>query len=238
MLPALRSGCSHLKDEQPSLVSTYRPGFFCYQAARMSRSLHTQKLELRAARRLARPDARRREAGLLLAGRVTAGPARERRLRIVAARPLPGLIHPLHAAQLRELLTPEQRYGLRLVRLRRDTGFSAAGLVFAEYVLPGEIHLYPVPAPPWRLAFLPADADRAAFLRHGATVTGDGLHVTVAWTAEALSAFYAGEVLAHELGHHRLQHGRAKRYFACCRRADHERRAALHARRLEPVAAE
>ncbi len=107
------------------------------------------------------------------------------------------------------------------------------GLVFAEYVVPDEIHLYSVPTPPWRLSFLLSDHDIAAFVRHGARTAVDARlrKTTVEWPGNSLRDFYLIEVLSHELGHHLLQHNAGKRTAQVRRRRDHERFADLHSRR-------
>ncbi|HLK55076.1 MAG TPA: hypothetical protein VKU00_00840, partial [Chthonomonadaceae bacterium] len=72
----------------------------------MSRSLHTQKLEQRAERRLARPHSRRRDEAALLAGRngqEAEAPMLERRLPIRVQKPLPGTLHPLTSRDIRGL---------------------------------------------------------------------------------------------------------------------------------------
>jgi hypothetical protein len=207
----------------------------------MSRSLHTQKLSLRAARRQARPYSTRRAEAAYLTGRTddeVASDGSSKRLRIQAQKPLPGTLHPLRVRDIRELLTtlgPAASYGLRSMRLRQECVFLDGNLVFAEYVVPGDIVLYAVPKSPWRLPCIPSPEDRAAFARHGACVRVDTSRrqTTVEWTFSGLRAFYLAEVLAHELGHHRLQYHKGKRAALICRRRDHEQRAILHSRRIQ-----
>ncbi len=90
-----------------------------------------------------------------------------------------------------------------------------------------------MPASPWRLPFLLADSDLAAFARHGAHCSVDtGLHRTIVeWLDDSLRDFCLVEVLAHELGHHLLQYNAGKRAAPIRRRFDHERFADLHGRR-------
>lgn len=205
----------------------------------MSRSLHTQKLELRAARRLARPYAKRREEAASLRGRSgvgTADHASTKRLPIRAHKPLSGTRHPLSPQDIREFLAhlgPTAIYGLKAIRLRAECAFTEDGILFAEYLLSGEIHLYAVPPSPWRLPFVPAAEECAAFARHDAWLTIDAQRrqTMVEWTQAGLKAFLLYEVLAHELGHHRLQRRKGQRRIVACRRSDHERYATLHSRR-------
>jgi hypothetical protein len=210
----------------------------------MSRSLHTQKLELRAQRRIHAPYAARREDGARLSGRASTarfaaaqpvGSARP--VAIYVQRPAPGCLHPLRPAEVRDWLEQAgfaPRYGLRLIRMRHECGLQRAGMVFGEYVAPGEIHLYPVPAPPWRLPFLLSSHDLAAFVRHGAEVTADAVlrRTHVAWPGSSLRDYALLEILAHELGHHLLQHNAGKRTAQVRRREDHERFADMVSRRM------
>jgi hypothetical protein len=211
----------------------------------MSRSLHTQKLILRAARRLARPYSKRRSEAAYLTGRPgedTAQRGPGKRLRIQTHKPLPGTLHPLSAQDIRkrlEVLGPAAVYGLKSIRLRRESAFLGRSLVFAEYALSGDIDLYAVPSPPWYLPFMLSPEDRIAFMRHGARVRVDDRmqQTTVEWTLSSLKSFYLYEVLAHELGHHRLQYHKGKRKVLLCRRSDHEKRAELYSRHVRGIEA-
>ncbi len=206
----------------------------------MSRSLHTQPLALRASRRLARPHSRRRAEAAFLSGRATreisARLVAGKRLRLRMSQPLPGTLHPLCARDLRERLArlgPTAAYGLQSIRLRRECAFAGESFVFAEYVVPGHIELYAVPESPWYLPFIPSPEDQAAFVRHGARLRVDTLRqqTTVEWTLPGLKSFLLSEVLAHELGHHRLQYNKGKRLAVVCRRRDHEQCAERYCRR-------
>jgi hypothetical protein len=203
----------------------------------VSRSLHTQKLDVRAERRLDRPYSKRQAEADRLSGRdVRYSAATSCRPRIEWQKPLSGTWQPLKVRDVRTFLKslgPPAAYGLRVIRLKRESAFSAEGIVFAEYVMPGEIRLYSVPANPWELPFILACADRAAFERHGARVEVDFAQeqTTVRWSADGLKQFVLYEVLAHELGHHMLQYRKGKRTEAVCRWSDHERRAHLHSPR-------
>ena len=206
----------------------------------MSRSLHTQKLELRAARRLARPYAARKADAALLGGQDAQADSEalpERRLPIRVQKPLPGLIHPLHARDIRgflEAMGPTSMYGVKCIRLRSESGVTAQGIVFGEYLLSGEIHLYAVPSLTWKLPFEMHAADLADFARYGCRCEIDALlgQTTLAWSLAGLRDYTLYEVLAHELGHHLLQYHKGKRPAALCRRSDHELRATLQTRRM------
>ena len=129
----------------------------------------------------------------------------------------------------------EFRYKLRSIRISQASAVRLKGIVFAEYVVPGEIHVFSVPELPWSLPFLLRDADRKAFERYGARLDVDLAReiTTVNWSLAGLRIFVLYEVLAHELGHHLLQAHRGKRIGTVCRRSDHERRAELQSRRVK-----
>ena len=126
-------------------------------------------------------------------------------------------------------------YGLRAIRLRQECLLNSSGIVFAEYVVPGEICLYAVPATPWQFPFVPSRSDLEAFAQHGANVHIDELRdqATICWTPNGLKSYLLYEVLAHEIGHHILQHNKGKRQAQIRRRFDHEACADLYSRRLE-----
>ena len=168
------------------------------------------------------------------AERYTSSP---RQPRIVTQKPLPGFVLPLRSCDVRLFLTrlgPAAAYGLCEVRLRRECLFGTIGVTFAEYILPGRIDVYAVPASPWRLAFVPPPADLQAIGRYAARVDVNqaARQTTVWWEPGGLTAFFLYEVLAHEIGHHVLQQHRGKRSAQVCRRADHESCADLYARRV------
>ncbi len=218
----------------------------------ISRSLHTQQLDCRAIRRLACPRLTRRASAAMLSGRGLSGTPTlfqsERSspdegsctdgLRILAQKALPHLVSPLHPREIRAFLHclgPSAIYGLRMIRLRQECLLNSSGIVFAEYVVPGEICLYAVPASPWQFAFVPSRSDCEAFTRHGANVHVDESRrqTTVYWTPTDLKSYLLYEVLAHEIGHHVLQHNKGKRQAQIRRRFDHEACADLYSRRLE-----
>lgn len=203
----------------------------------MARSLHTQKLELRAARRLARPYSKRRTEAALLSGRT--GDRRSLpapRPPIIAPKPPVGTDHFLKPRDIRSFvghLDPTALYGVKSIRLRSEPAIRNEGIVFGEYAPKGEIHLYALPRGEWRLPFVPALKDRAAFRRFGATVECDFEKgaARVVWPVDGLKRYLLYEVLAHELGHHALQRRRGKFVRPVCRRREHEAYAELCARR-------
>jgi hypothetical protein len=128
----------------------------------------------------------------------------------------------------------EQRYGLRIIRLMGQPVTSSAGFVLGEYFLPGEIRLYAVPELPWDLPFrIPAN-EEATLAQFGAIIARDeDLGRTIVdWPGNALRDYTWRYVLAHEIGHHRLQHNRGRMRSSVSRRRDHQARADLHARRI------
>jgi len=75
--------------------------------------------------------------------------------------------------------------------------------------------------------------DRRTRLRiAGATVDTEGV---VMWPGDTLRRFMLGYVLAHELGHHMLQHERRLRGERGARTRDHEARADAIAKRLRAL---
>jgi hypothetical protein len=201
-------------------------------------------LEERAHRRIERPfGCRRAEAGALSGRTPQPAAATPRHLRIRVQKPLAGMKQPLAAAHIRALLEtlgPESAYGLRSVTCCQRSAVTADSIVFGEYVPPGDIILYSLPALPWRLAFLLHAEHIALFEAYGARVHANPVsgQTRVDWTSVGLTRFALYEVLAHELGHHRLQYGKGKRSAPAARRADHELRADLYsmrARRVEAI---
>ena len=105
-------------------------------------------------------------------------------------------------------------------------------LLFGALVGPGQIRLYDQPLPPWRLPYALAGHERAELEQAGAHVGEDGV---VSWPPGALRRFMLGHVLAHELGHHMLQHERRLRGERAARTREHEARAELVATRLREL---
>jgi hypothetical protein len=221
-------------------VHRYKRTVFDDPGVLLARSLHTQKYNLRSARRLARPFSRRAEEALRLHSRHRrndgdVSPRTTIRIRRLQS----GCVHPLSRAEIDHFLTlvgPENRYGLTEIVLRQECPWSVRRMLFGEYRPPGLILLYAVPAPPWQLDFLPEPQALAALARHcpGLVVERALQRLVVPWTMDALKRFLLLEVLAHELGHH-LLHKRRGRHG---RVTDHEARAELHRRRLAALLAQ
>ena len=109
---------------------------------------------------------------------------------------------------------------------------TSGRLPLGRLISPGHIVLYDQARSPWRLG-RPLTEDRQARLRiAGARVDTDGV---VAWPGDSLRRFMLGYVLAHELGHHLLQHERRLRGARGARTRDHEARADAIAKRLRAL---
>lgn len=149
-------------------------------------------------------------------------------------RPSPGRHHPASAADVREALATfgaEAYYGLESVELMPAPP-EGGRLVFGELVGPGQIRLYDQPPPPWRLPYTLSKHERMELRDAGADLGEDGV---VAWPGDSLRRFMLGHVLAHELGHHVLQHERRLRGERGARTRDHEARAEAIAARLREL---
>ena len=169
----------------------------------MSRSLHTDPYELRAARRAGRPPVR-------------------------TTRPRPGFLHPAGAADIAGLLAffgPTAVYGLHRIELRQRAAAVRPGLLIAGLKSPGVIVLFEQPRPPWLLAGRFSAAALARLRRAGARLRVTAAHTAVDWPGETLRDFMFFDGLMHEVGHHMLQHVARKRVVPVMRAADHERRA-------------
>jgi hypothetical protein len=141
-----------------------------------------------------------------------------------AKRPSPGRHHPASASDVRDALRAfgeSAYYGVRLVELRSSPP-NHGRLLFAQLGAPGHIVLYDQPSPPWRLGFALGAQERRRLRAAGATIDEAGV---VDWPGGTLRSFMLGRVLAHELGHHRLQHERRLRGERGARTRDHEARA-------------
>ncbi len=101
--------------------------------------------------------------------------------------------------------------------------------LFGRLVAPGRIALYDQPPPPWRLAFALPPEERARLGAAGAGIDEQGV---VSWPGDTLRRFMLGHVLAHELGHHALQHERRLRTKRAARTREHEVRAERIAAKL------
>ena len=138
--------------------------------------------------------------------------------------PSHGRHHPAGAADVRAALErfgPSAYYGVTLVELvpGRD---GDDGLVLGRLVGPGHIEMYDQRPSPWRLGEALREADRARLAAAGADVATVGV---VVWPGDTLRRFMLGHVLAHELGHHVLQHESRLRGERAARTSDHEARA-------------
>ena len=151
-----------------------------------------------------------------------------------ARRPSPGRHHPASAADIRDALEAfgeEAYYGLKSVELVPAPP-AGGRLLFGELVGPGQIRLYDQPPPPWRLPYALSEHERAELQKAGADLSEDGV---VSWPADSLRRFMLGHVLAHELGHHLLQHERRLRGERAARTREHEARADVVATRLREL---
>jgi hypothetical protein len=151
-----------------------------------------------------------------------------------ARRPGPGRIHPASAADVRNALRifgEETYYGVDKVELVPAPP-SSNGLPLGRLAAPGSILLFDQPRPPWRLGYVLTAKERERLLEAGADIAEDGV---VYWPDDTLRRFMLGHVLAHELGHHVLQHKRRLRCERGARTRDHEARAEAIATRLRAL---
>jgi len=102
-------------------------------------------------------------------------------------------------------------------------------LLLATLVGPGRIVLYDQAPSPWRLGFALAPRERVQLQAAGAELAEEGV---VSWPGDSLRRFMLGYALAHELGHHVLQHDRRLRGERGARTREHEARADAIAARL------
>lgn len=144
--------------------------------------------------------------------------------RVEVQAPRPGHLHPASAVEVRERLAalgPRFFYGLEKVELAQGL---PGRLVFGRFNPIGQLRLFDVPAPPWRLPGL--SVDDAVRLTHAgarlALADPERPEVVVDWPGTTLRDFYLDEVLLHELGHHALQHSSGKRAPPQARTKDHE----------------
>jgi hypothetical protein len=125
----------------------------------------------------------------------------------------------------------EAYYGLESVELVPAPP-ARGRLLFGELVGPGQIRLYDQPLSPWRLLYALSKHARAELQTAGADHSEDGL---VTSPADSLRRYMLGYVLAHELGHHVLQHERRVRGERAARTREHEARAEVVATRLREL---
>jgi hypothetical protein len=173
-------------------------------------------------------DSRRNEPRHIRAARRAAFPT------VRARRPSHGRHHPASAADVRDALATfgeEAYYGVESIELVPAPP-EGGRLRFGALVGPGQIRLYDQPAPPWRLAYALSDDEREELTNAGAELSEDGV---VSWPRDSLRRFMLGHVLAHELGHHMLQHERRLRGERGARTHEHEARAEVVAARLREL---
>jgi hypothetical protein len=146
-------------------------------------------------------------------------------------RPVPGRHHPASAADARAALSAfgaQAYYGVRLVDLAPGVPGNET-LALGRLAGPGHVVLYDQPLPPWRLGASLPERERAWLASAGADVAVAGV---VGWPGDSLRRFMLGHVLAHEIGHHIIQHERRLRGERAARTRDHEARAEVIATRL------
>ena len=187
----------------------------------MSRSLHTDPYDLRAARRVVAPFRRRADEPRVARRRATGGPPARVEVRATPARR--GFVHPAgvgDVARVLDFFGPPAVYGLRRVELRQRVGGDRSGLLVAGLRPPGVVVLVEQPRPPWLLAGRLAAESLRRLHRAGAQVRAGATHTRVDWPDETLRDFVLFDGLMHEIGHHAIQHD-----ARTMRTADHERRA-------------
>ncbi len=216
----------------------------------MTRSMHTDPMDIRAARRLGDPYAARglgdsrlvyrlARSARLRGGAVPANPHSHpqqmaARIRIIYVAPGAGAIHPATPSEVRKFvdrLPPRYRYTLRSIELRPAPMRRPGGAVpLGRLFVPGRVILYAQPRPPWLLGGILTEPEQQRLRAAGAQVSVDyrSCLTVVNWTAPCLRDFMLRDVLLHELTHHLLQvrHGRSR--TAAARTADHEAAASVH----------
>jgi len=148
-----------------------------------------------------------------------------------ARRPSPDRHHPASAADVRWALDAfgeRAYYGVKAIELVPPRS-NGAGLVLGSLVGPGQIELYEQRLPPWRLGETLSEQDRVRLAAAGAVLDVEGV---INWPPDGLRRFMIGYVLAHELGHHVLQHERRLRGERGARTREHEARAEMIAAQL------
>jgi hypothetical protein len=222
----------------------------------VSRSKHTDPRHIRATRRVRAPFESRSANDASLQGQhrrilkhagLVAAPSKSSvrnslsRPRIIERSARRGFYHPAgkrDIVRLLEAVGPVAVYGLRSIELTRaPVRRGVAWPIFGRYRVPGTIVIYEQPRPPWRLTGLLAHQDMLRFKRAGAVVVVQPeIGATVIdWPQDTLRWFILEDVVLHELGHHVLQHHKAKRRVRVARTKDHEAFAARFAARQRQV---
>ena len=172
----------------------------------MTDSLRSDPRRIRAARRATLPNVRARS-------------------------PRAGRYYLASAADVRAALRDfgvSSYYGLELVELVPAPA-SGKRLPFGRLIGPGQIVLYDQPPSPWRLGSRLTPTESARLAAGGADLSEPGV---VRWPEDTLRRFMLYHVLAHELGHHVLQHERRMGHRRAARTGEHEARADALAARL------
>jgi len=218
----------------------------------MSRSKHTDPRSIQATRRLRAPREERgagdlsrrrrlgherKHAGVSDIAEAGKAPALAVAPRIGTQPSRAGWTHPVNKADVRGLLEavgPAACYGLRAVELVRQPGRGVETVLrFGCYDAGARaVLLFEQPLAPWHLpGVLPAKSARR-LRAAGARVTRqrDWGVTLVEWPEDTLRQFMLEDVLLHELGHHVLQHEKARR-GRVARTQDHEAFAAQFAAR-------
>lgn len=216
----------------------------------MARSFRTQRLDRRAARRVAAPHRRSAQEATLAEHRRRQAPCGASRAddvpeparalpRIIVSPARSGHVHPLEPGLLRAALLalgPTATYGVQSIALRHRSDRRAGALVFGMLEVPGRIVLYEQPLPPWRFTGALAPWQRDLLASFGAVIDYNPMldRSSIDWPPSALRRFMLSQVLLHELGHHQLQHHKGKRTIRIARRRDHEAHAEQWAARWRP----
>ena len=127
--------------------------------------------------------------------------------------------------ELLRRLGPEVCYGLRGIDLVQSGVPSGhIDLRFGNLRVPGRIFLFEQPQTPWQLPGRLPSVMQERLLEYGAQIegAGDGAPTLVHWPGDTMREFVLFAVLAHELGHHLLQHHKGKRLPRVVRSAEHE----------------
>jgi len=122
-------------------------------------------------------------------------------------------------------------YGVKTVELVPSPP-SGRSLPLGRLIAPGHIVLYDQPRSPWRLGAPVVAKRREGLQRAGAQIDDAGV---ISWPGDTLRRFMLGNVLAHELGHHVLQHERRLRGARGARTREHEARAEAIAAQLRAL---
>jgi hypothetical protein len=209
----------------------------------MTRSVHTDPIDIRAARRLTSPHDRRshgdsrmwrrptRRAELSRAIRRDGRPRPARSVvttRIIRHAPGDGYAHPAGRADVRRFLDQlpaRYRYKLHAIELRPVPPAGSPNARPLGRLLPdGRVILYAQPHSPWVLGGLLTDHEQTRLTQAGAEVSMDcrSCLTIVTWPADRLRNFMLQDVLLHELAHHLLQVRRVTRAIPTTRASDHE----------------